>query len=108
MITFLKGDNKVGIPKNDDVIITRSNKTLKYEITELQKFTFYTITVRAFTATDEGNESTISIRTSEDSKFDMCFLAFNDADYVEGKDEVHKYRCEWPENLLSLVCILYI
>lgn len=75
LIIFLKGDNKAGIPKHD-VNITRSNKTLQYEIIKLQKYTWYIITVQAFTAKGGGNETTISLRTSEDSKCDMCFFFF--------------------------------
>lgn len=75
MITFFEGDNKAGITKHG-VNITRSNETLEYEIAELQKFTWYIITVKAFTAIGGGNETVIRIRTSEDSKCDMCFIAF--------------------------------
>lgn len=75
LIIFLKGDNKAGIPKHD-VNITRSNKTLQYEIIKLQKYTWYIITVQAFTAKGGGNETTISLRTSEDSKCDMGFFFF--------------------------------
>lgn len=91
----MKGDNKAGIPKNY-VNITRSNKTLQYEIIKLQKYTLYKITIQAFTAKGGGNETTITLRTSEDSKCDMCFFAFAIMLNCRRK-KVDEYRCKLSE-----------
>lgn len=41
---------------------------MEYNITSLEKFTAYSITVTAFTAVGNGNGSTSKHRTSEDSE----------------------------------------
>lgn len=52
-----------------DVKFIKSNQTMHYEITELDIFTEYTITVNALTEAGLGRGKNGKITTSEDSEF---------------------------------------
>ena len=52
-----------------DLNITENNTTFDYEVTGLEKFTNYSVRVKAFTSVGASTEATSSVTTTEDSKF---------------------------------------